>query len=96
MRMSHEDSNKRERANLEVLTRIISLETKLAVTIEKLDRLVDSVEEKLNQFAGDANTPSVTSRILNLESFNRTIRWSIGLIYTGLIGLIIAYIKEKI
>lgn len=78
-----------QQINIEVLGRIISLETKLASTIDKLDSLIESVESKLSQFSGNANTPSIVSRVIQLENFNSTLRWSIGIIYTVLVGLIL-------
>lgn len=85
-----------QRINIEVLGRIISLETKLASTIDKLDTLIDSVDYKLSQYSGDANTPSIISRIIQLENFNSTLRWSIGIIYTVLVGLVLnLFLKGK-
>ncbi len=84
-----------QQINIEVLGRIISLETKLASTIDKLDSLIENVESKLSQFSGNANTPSIISRVIQLENFNSTLRWSIGIIYTVLVGLILNLLLKK-
>lgn len=69
--------NKYMDRQLDVLTRIMALETKLASTIEKLDSAIDTVVEKqdeLNQlYQGSNITPSLLSRIISLEEFKRTV-----------------------
>lgn len=86
-----------QRVSIEVLSRIISLETKLASTIDKLDTLIDSVDYKLNQYSGDAHTPSLISRVIQLEEFNKTIKWSLGIIYTAIVGLAAnAFLKGRL
>lgn len=92
--------NKYMDRQLDVLTRIIALETKLASTIEKLDSAIDTVVEKqdeLNQlYQGSNITPSLLSRIISLEEFKRAVFWSVGVLYTALIGILVTLIARKL
>ncbi len=81
---------------MEILSRIIALETRLAAVVERIDSLVDLVESRHNLIAGDGKTPSILSRVIALENFNTTLRWSLGILYTALISLVVAYIKDKV
>lgn len=86
--------------NLDILERIIKLESKLAATAEKLDSLVDSIDHKYTtlsaKFDGDHNTPSIHSRVLQLESVIRSVKWGIGVLYGAVITMIIELILHKL
>lgn len=88
------------KSQIEILQRIIILETKLANTIDRLQEIVESVNNNqiryLNVMAGDAETPGLTSRILTLEEFKRTATWALGVLFSALIGGVIAFIVRKI
>ncbi len=85
-----------QRANIEVLTRIISLETKLAATIDKIDRLVDLVERRHNSLAGDETTPSILSRVISLEESRKNVKWFLATIYSAILGIIVTLIERKL
>lgn len=82
--------------NIQILGRIITLETRLANTIEKIDKLVDTVERRHTMLAGDENTPSLISRVINLEQSKKTAAWFFASIYTALLGLVISFIKDRL
>lgn len=81
---------------LEVLKRIITLETKLGVTISKLDALVDMVKDR---YEGNSQTPSIVSRIIQLEEFKKTALWSLSVLYSAVIAavssLLVYWVKAK-
>lgn len=81
---------------LEVLKRIITLETKLGVTILKLDALVDMVKDR---YEGNSQTPSIVSRIIQLEEFKKTALWSLSVLYSAVIAavssLLVYWVKAK-
>lgn len=85
---------------LEFMERIIRLEERLTNTIGKLDNLISTVEKNyiaLNRIhQGDGNVPSLVSRILTLEDFYKTVRWTVGLLYAAVITIIVKLIADKI
>lgn len=85
---------------LNVLTRIVVLETRLSSTIEKLDSLITEMSERYrllqNIYEGDRETPSLLSRVINIERFNSTLRWSISVIYVALVGILLKMIGDKL
>ena len=83
-------------ANIEVLGRVITLETKLAGTIEKIDRLVDLVERRHRLLEGDDQTPSLVSRVITLEYTRRAVGWYLASIYTALLGLVVSFLQSKL
>lgn len=85
---------------LNVLTRIVVLETRLASTIEKLDSLISEMSDRYrilqSIYEGDRETPSLLSRVISIERFNATLRWSISVIYVALIGILLKMIGDKL
>lgn len=85
---------------LEHLERIIQLEAKLTYTIQKLDTLIDDVKTKHETwnelYQGSDSTPSIPSRIISLESFVQTAKWTIGVLYTAVVAVIVKLLTEKL
>lgn len=86
--MSNEDKY------LEILTRIINLESRLSYTVERLNGLITKVENRLAELDGDHETPSLMSRVLNLEKSEKTFRWVVGVLYTAVVTGFIKMIME--
>ena len=78
---------------MDTLERIVTLEAKLAATIDKLDTLVDTVAER---YEGDSKTPGIVSRIIQLEEFKRGLWWSLGVLYTAVMGIIATLLARKL
>lgn len=81
---------------LRLFERIALMEAKLASTIEKLNNLVTTVESNIKDYSGDRDTPSILSRVIQLEEFKRGIWWSLGVLYTSMIGVIVTLIVRKL
>lgn len=79
-----------------VLNRVIAVEIKLESALDRLDGLLDTVNERLRIYEGDANTPNLISRVIALEEFQTAIKWSIGIIYTSIIGAAMYALKDRI
>lgn len=88
------------KSQMEILQRIIILETKLANTIDRLQDIVKSVNNNqvryLNFITGDGETPGLHSRLDRLEDFKRTATWALGVLFSALIGGIVTFVIRKI
>jgi hypothetical protein len=85
---------------VQLLQRITVLETKLAALIQSLEVLVRSVDNRhreiMSIYEGDNVTPNLTARLITLERLASTLKWSLGVLYTAVVGLIVSFIKEKL
>lgn len=77
-------------------TRISTLENRLTNTTNTLDKLIKDFESLMLKYEGDGARPSILSRIIQLEQFQNTLRWSIGVLYSAVIGLLVTLILKKV
>jgi len=85
---------------IEILKRIILLEERLSITMEKLSNLIDTMDENyrsiVRKYEGDERTPSIPSRIISLEEFNRSLRWGLGVLYTAVVGVVVKLLIDEV
>lgn len=84
---------------IDVISRIVTLEIRLTNTIDKLDHLIDVVERRhsdlYERYEGSGIHPSILSRLQLLESFNSSLRWTIGVLYTAVIAMLLNLIVRR-
>jgi hypothetical protein len=85
---------------VEVLTRLVCVENRLSSTIEKIDTLIARVEARFNNmekiYMGDSVTPSLVSRVLDLEKTKTAVNWMLGVVFTAVVGLLFNVLHAKI
>lgn len=65
--------------------RLLLLETRFGVLIERVDELVSSMSAHNRAVLGDPQNPGILSRVISLEEARKTFRWAIGVLYVALV-----------
>ena len=82
-----------EASQAQLMERIILIESRLSMTIDKLTDLIETVqanqENFFEYFNGNSVTPGMVSRIITLEEFRRTSIWMIGVLYVALVSALV-------
>ena len=80
-----EDSNR----TLDILERIVVVETKLTSMIQKVEQLIGHFAEQQKDhqvlLTGSWNEPGLIARVAALEESRKTVRWALGVIYVAII-----------